>query len=134
MSANIIELMCVIEEVRSEPDSDKLVKKGPEKLPKPVLEKPAKPVLERPAKTKPPPIDTVTRQGSEKASKSPPPPPPRKTYPGSNSNSNSGMTTTRSGEVVFTSRKESVSAQVSEVRGRLVKSGVSQTKVQMLGI
>ncbi|XP_034427797.1 sickle tail protein homolog isoform X9 [Hippoglossus hippoglossus] len=95
------------DELRSEPDSDKLVKKGPEKLPKPALEKPAKPVLERPSKTKPAPIDTVTKQGTEKASKSPPPPPPRKTYPGSNS----GMTTTRSGEVVFTSRKESVSAQ-----------------------
>ncbi|XP_053268162.1 sickle tail protein homolog isoform X10 [Pleuronectes platessa] len=99
------------EELRSEPDSDKLVKKGPEKLPKPMLEKPAKPVLERPSKNKPAPIDTVTKQGTEKASKSPPPPPPRKTYPGSNSGSNSGMTTTRSGEVVFTSRKESFSAQ-----------------------
>nr|XP_019943037.1 PREDICTED: sickle tail protein homolog isoform X10 [Paralichthys olivaceus] len=88
-------------ELQFEPDSDKLVKKGPEKLPKPVLEKPSK------TATKPAPIDTVTKQGSEKASKSPPPPPPRKTYPGSSS----GMTTTRSGEVVYTSRKESVSAQ-----------------------
>ncbi|XP_069369070.1 sickle tail protein homolog isoform X25 [Paralichthys olivaceus] len=88
-------------ELQFEPDSDKLVKKGPEKLPKPVLEKPSK------TATKPAPIDTVTKQGSEKSSKSPPPPPPRKTYPGSSS----GMTTTRSGEVVYTSRKESVSAQ-----------------------
>uniref|UniRef100_A0A665X611 Si:ch211-285f17.1 n=1 Tax=Echeneis naucrates TaxID=173247 RepID=A0A665X611_ECHNA len=53
--------------------------------------------------------DTFTKQGSEKSSKSPPPPPPRKTYP----STSSGMTTTRSGEVVYTSRKESISAQVS---------------------
>ncbi|XP_049912164.1 sickle tail protein homolog isoform X15 [Epinephelus moara] len=100
------------EEPQSEPHSDKLSKKGPEKLPKPVMEKPAKPVLERPSKpaTKPAPTDSFTKQGSEKASKSPPPPPPRKTF----TSSSSGMTTTRSGEVVYTSRKESVSAQESE--------------------
>ncbi|XP_071373017.1 sickle tail protein homolog isoform X11 [Centroberyx affinis] len=106
------------EEPQSEPDSDKPAKQGPEKLPKPVMEKPAKPALERPSKagierpsaTKPAPTDKVTKLGSEKASKSPPPPPPRKTYP----SSSSGMTTTRSGEVVYTSRKESVSAQEGE--------------------
>ncbi|AWP20558.1 putative sickle tail protein -like [Scophthalmus maximus] len=54
-----------------------------------------------------------TRQGSEKSSKSPPPPPPRKTFP----SSSSGMTTTRSGEVVYTSRKESVSPQEGEEEG-----------------
>uniref|UniRef100_A0A8C7X6W5 Uncharacterized protein n=1 Tax=Oryzias sinensis TaxID=183150 RepID=A0A8C7X6W5_9TELE len=59
--------------------------------------------------TKPAAADGLTKQGSDKPNKSPPPPPPRKTYPASNS----GMTTTRSGEVVFTARKESVSAQVS---------------------
>lgn len=52
--------------------------------------------------------DVLAKQGSEKATKSPPPPPPRKTY----SNSSTGMTTTRSGEVVFISRKESISSQV----------------------
>ncbi|XP_033495420.1 sickle tail protein homolog isoform X20 [Epinephelus lanceolatus] len=96
------------EEPQSDHHSDKLSKKGPEKLPKPVMEKPAKPVLERPSK--PAPTDSFTKQGSEKASKSPPPPPPRKTF----TSSSSGMTTTRSGEVVYTSRKESVSAQESE--------------------
>lgn len=107
------------EEPQSELLADKQAKKGPEKLPKPVMEKPAKPALERPSKTatKPAPSDSVTKQGSEKPSKSPPPPPPRKTYP----SSSSGMTTTRSGEVVYTSRKESTSAQVGLTAGRLVK-------------
>ncbi|KAM6970861.1 sickle tail protein homolog [Tautogolabrus adspersus] len=100
------------EESQSEPPPDKAVKKGPEKLPKPVLEKPAKPALERPSKTaiKPAPTDSLNKQGSEKASKSPPPPPPRKTF----NSSSSGMTTTRSGEVVYTNKKESVSAQEAE--------------------
>ncbi|XP_038585315.1 sickle tail protein homolog isoform X7 [Micropterus salmoides] len=95
-----------------EPQSDFPAKKGPEKLSKPVIEKPAKPALERPFKTanRPAPADGVAKQGSEKPSKSPPPPPPRKTY----ASSSSGMTTTRSGEVVYTSRKESVSAQEGE--------------------
>lgn len=102
-----------------EPQSDFPAKKGPEKLSKPVIEKPAKPALERPFKTanRPAPADGVAKQGSEKPSKSPPPPPPRKTY----ASSSSGMTTTRSGEVVYTSRKESVSAQVSLIGGCLVK-------------
>ncbi|XP_018550837.1 sickle tail protein homolog isoform X5 [Lates calcarifer] len=99
-------------DLQPEPNSDKTVKKGPEKLLKPSMEKPAKPVLERSSKTatKPAPTDSLTKQGSEKSSKSPPPPPPRKTYP----TSSSGMTTTRSGEVVYTSRKGSVSAQEGE--------------------
>ncbi|XP_039982368.1 sickle tail protein homolog isoform X8 [Xiphias gladius] len=100
------------EEPQSEPDSDKPAKKGLEKIGKPVMEKPVKPGLERPSKTatKPGPTDSFIKQGSEKANKSPPPPPPRKTYP----SSSSGMTTTRSGEVVYTSRKEFVSAQEGE--------------------
>lgn len=104
-------MFLVTEETQSQPQPDTPAKKGPEKLSKPVVEKPAKPALERPSKTtiKPAPSDSFAKQGSEKSSKSPPPPPPRKTYPGSSS----GMTTTRSGEVVFISRKESVSSQVS---------------------
>lgn len=107
-------LFLVTEETQSQPQSDTLAKKGPEKISKPVMEKPAKPAPERPSKTatKPAPSDSFAKQGSEKSSKSPPPPPPRKSYPGSSS----GMTTTRSGEVVFISRKESVSSQVSPMR------------------
>nr|XP_020457874.1 sickle tail protein homolog isoform X5 [Monopterus albus] len=103
--ANLVESPS--EESQSELHADKPVIKGPEKLPQPVVEKPTKS-----SKTaiKPVPIDTVTKQMFEKPIKSPPPPPPpRKTY----STSGSGITTTRSGEVVYTSRKESVSAQVS---------------------
>lgn len=102
------------EESQSERHSDKPAKKGAEKLPKPVMEKPAKPVLEKTSKAamKPAPTDSFARQGSDKSNKSPPPPPPRKTY----SSLSSGMTTTRSGEVVYTSRKDSVSAQVSGVK------------------
>ncbi|KAM7369840.1 hypothetical protein PAMP_011130 [Pampus punctatissimus] len=115
-------------EPQSESHSDKSGKKGPEKSPKPVTEKLAKPVLEKPLKTatKPVPNDTFTKQGSEKSSKSPPPPPPpRKTY----SNSSSGMTTTRSGEVVYTSRKESVSAQEGEEEGPPLTPQLKPTKV-----
>lgn len=76
-----------------------------------MMEKPAKPALERSSRTanKPAPIDSLTKQESEKSNKSPPPPPPRKVCP----SSSTGMTTTRSGEVVYISRKESVSSQVS---------------------
>lgn len=109
------------EETQSECHSDKPAKKGVEKFPKPVMEKPAKPILEKPSKTatKPAPTDSFTKQASDKSNKSPPPPPPRKTY----SSLSSGMTTTRSGEVVYTSRKDSVSAQVSLVSGYSVKCG-----------
>lgn len=98
------------EKPQTEPPSDTSAKKGPEKFPKPVLEKPAKPVLERPSRSVPRPAaaDSLSKQDSEKANKSPPPPPPRKIFPGSSS----GMTTTRSGEVVYINRKESVSSQV----------------------
>uniref|UniRef100_A0A665X5T4 Si:ch211-285f17.1 n=1 Tax=Echeneis naucrates TaxID=173247 RepID=A0A665X5T4_ECHNA len=110
--ANMHNPMETTPEPQSEQDSDKPAKKGPEKLLKPLMEKPAKPTPERPSKTatKPVATDTFTKQGSEKSSKSPPPPPPRKTYP----STSSGMTTTRSGEVVYTSRKESISAQEGE--------------------
>ncbi|XP_066574406.1 sickle tail protein homolog isoform X4 [Amia ocellicauda] len=47
-----------------------------------------------------------TEPSIEKATKSPPPPPPRRSYP-----PGSGLTTGRSGEVIFTSRKETVIAQ-----------------------
>lgn len=85
-------------------------KKGPEKFPKPALEKPVKAALERASRSvpRPAPSDSLSKQESEKPNKSPPPPPPRKIFPGSGS----GMTTTRSGEVVYVSRKESVSSQV----------------------
>lgn len=110
----IIPLICMIEEPQTGPQSDKPAKKAPEKPLKPLVEKPAKPALEKLSKTaiKPGATESLTKQGSEKPNKSPPPPPPRKTY------SSSGMTTTRSGEVVYTNRKESVSAQVGALRGR----------------
>ncbi|CAN9506342.1 unnamed protein product [Ophioblennius macclurei] len=97
--------------VEPQSPSEKPAKKVPEKLPKPLVEKPAKPAVDKPLKTanKPAASEVLVRQGSDKARKSPPPPPPpRKTFP------SSGMTTTRSGEVVYTSRKESVSAQEGE--------------------
>ncbi|XP_061821832.1 sickle tail protein isoform X10 [Nerophis lumbriciformis] len=99
-------------EPRREPLSDKASKKVPEKLPKPMLEKAAKPVLDRPSKTSPKPAspDSSHKLASEKATKSPPPPPPRKTF----TSSSSGMTTTRCGEVVYTNRKDSASAQEGE--------------------
>uniref|UniRef100_A0A674P7Y2 KIAA1217 n=1 Tax=Takifugu rubripes TaxID=31033 RepID=A0A674P7Y2_TAKRU len=101
------------EQPQTEPPSDTSSKKGPEKFPKPVLEKPAKPVLERPSRSvpRPSPADSLSKQECEKPNKSPPPPPPRKIFPGSGS----GMTTTRSGEVVYINRKESVSSQPTKV-------------------
>ncbi|KAG5850312.1 hypothetical protein ANANG_G00080890 [Anguilla anguilla] len=74
--------------------------------PPPVAEKPAKILPEKPAK---PSLDKVAKLNAEKACKSPPPPPPRRNYP-----PGTGLTTGRSGEVIFTSRKESVSAQEGE--------------------
>ncbi|XP_053309167.1 SRC kinase signaling inhibitor 1 isoform X2 [Spea bombifrons] len=44
---------------------------------------------------------TVPRYRTEKPSKSPPPPPPRRSFPSSH-----GLTTTRTGEVIVTSKKE----------------------------
>ncbi|XP_058875790.1 sickle tail protein homolog isoform X8 [Acipenser ruthenus] len=62
-----------------------------------------------------------TELGIEKAVKSPPPPPPpRRTYP-----PGSGLTTGRSGEVIFTTRQEAVSAQEAEEAA----AQVQQTKL-----
>ncbi|XP_050954808.1 sickle tail protein homolog isoform X5 [Labeo rohita] len=97
----------------NQPNSEKPTKTAPEKPPKPLekqvksaLERPLKPnlsiksSLERQSKTQ---EKVVKIQTTEKANKSPPPPPPRRNY-----TTNTGMTTTRSGEVIYTSRKESV--------------------------
>uniref|UniRef100_A0A8C2PV82 Actin interacting protein 3-like C-terminal domain-containing protein n=1 Tax=Cyprinus carpio TaxID=7962 RepID=A0A8C2PV82_CYPCA len=97
----------------NQPNSEKPTKTAPEKPPKP-LEKPVKSALERPVKPNLSIKSSLERQSktqekvvklqtTEKANKSPPPPPPRRNY-----TSNTGMTTTRSGEVIYTSRKESV--------------------------
>uniref|UniRef100_A0A673WRY7 Actin interacting protein 3-like C-terminal domain-containing protein n=1 Tax=Salmo trutta TaxID=8032 RepID=A0A673WRY7_SALTR len=90
---------------------------GPEKLPKSVLEKPTttKPIAA---------ADKVGKVSLEKAIKSPPPPPPRKTFP----TSSSGMTTTRSGEVVYTSRKESASGQEGDEAEVSPQAPASQSK------
>ncbi|KAL2097412.1 hypothetical protein ACEWY4_006619 [Coilia grayii] len=88
---------------------------APELQPKPVAEKPVmagsveraqKPHIEKPHR---PSVDRAKASSAEKASKSPPPPPPRRFYP-----SGTGLTTGRSGEVIYTAhnRKESTSTQV----------------------
>uniref|UniRef100_A0A9J8B485 Si:ch211-285f17.1 n=1 Tax=Cyprinus carpio carpio TaxID=630221 RepID=A0A9J8B485_CYPCA len=51
-----------------------------------------------------------TAAPAKQANKSPPPPPPRRNY-----TTNTGMTTTRSGEVIYTSRKDSDMVQVYTV-------------------
>uniref|UniRef100_A0AAY4BX65 Sickle tail protein n=1 Tax=Denticeps clupeoides TaxID=299321 RepID=A0AAY4BX65_9TELE len=81
-----------------------------EKLSRPAtaeVEKSATPSLEK--KNRVSTQDGTPKLIMEKISKSPPPPPPRK-----NSSSSTGLTTTRSGEVVFTGRKDSVSTQEGE--------------------
>ncbi|NXA01555.1 SRCN1 inhibitor, partial [Nesospiza acunhae] len=55
---------------------------------------------------------TVPRYRTEKPSKSPPPPPPRRSFPSSH-----GLTTTRSGEVIVTSKKEPGFMKVRMVAG-----------------
>ncbi|XP_045426784.1 SRC kinase signaling inhibitor 1 isoform X5 [Pipistrellus kuhlii] len=52
---------------------------------------------------------TVPRYRTEKPSKSPPPPPPRRSFPSSH-----GLTTTRTGEVVVTSKKDSTFIKKAE--------------------
>uniref|UniRef100_A0A6I8QD23 SRC kinase signaling inhibitor 1 n=1 Tax=Xenopus tropicalis TaxID=8364 RepID=A0A6I8QD23_XENTR len=52
---------------------------------------------------------TVPRYRTEKPSKSPPPPPPRRSFPSSH-----GLTTTRTGEVIVTSKKEAGLIKKSE--------------------
>ncbi|XP_039532476.1 sickle tail protein homolog isoform X2 [Pimephales promelas] len=97
------------------PDSPLPVSPLPEAAPqdgpkadKPVqtsLERPQKPTIEKPHRAS---ADKV-KPNTETTSKSPPPPPPRRFYA-----SGTGLTTGRSGEVIFTSRKESTSAQEGE--------------------
>lgn len=67
------------------------------------LERPQKPTIGKPHRAS---VDRV-KPNPEMTSKSPPPPPPRRFYP-----SGTGLTTGRSGEVIYTTRKESTSAQV----------------------
>ncbi|XP_052404786.1 sickle tail protein homolog isoform X5 [Carassius gibelio] len=74
----------------------------------PKADKPAQTSLERPQKPHRASVDRV-QPNPETASKSPPPPPPRRFYP-----SGSGLTTGRSGEVIYTTRKESTSSQEGE--------------------
>ncbi|XP_053349718.1 sickle tail protein isoform X2 [Clarias gariepinus] len=107
------------------PTFEKSTKTGSDKAPKlekatkavAVLGKPLMPSLsikasmERQSKSKD--KATKTSQSSEKASKSPPPPPPRRNYINS---------TTRSGEVIYASRKESGTAQEVEVDGQNLAS------------
>ncbi|XP_059419598.1 sickle tail protein homolog [Carassius carassius] len=80
---------------------------GP-KADKPVqtsLHRPQKPTIEKPHRAS---VDRV-QPNPETVSKSPPPPPPRRFYA-----SGTGLTTGRSGEVIYTTRKESTSAQEGE--------------------
>ncbi|XP_052451667.1 sickle tail protein isoform X11 [Carassius gibelio] len=106
--------------------SEKPAKTAPEKPPKP-LEKPVKSASERPIKPNLSIKSSLERQSktqekvvklqtTEKANKSPPPPPPRRNY-----TTNTGMTTTRSGEVIYTSRKESVMEGEEESNGTASK-------------
>ncbi|XP_051729590.1 sickle tail protein homolog isoform X1 [Ctenopharyngodon idella] len=69
------------------------------------LERPQKPTIGKPHRAS---VDRV-KPNPEMTSKSPPPPPPRRFYP-----SGTGLTTGRSGEVIYTTRKESISAQEDE--------------------
>ncbi|KAL4635281.1 sickle tail protein-like [Arapaima gigas] len=84
-----------------EPEANRPAPLPNEKPQKPLTEpKPAMEKLPRPSAIK------TARADAEKGGKSPPPPPPRRSYlPGS------GLTTGRSGEVIFTSRKESAMTQ-----------------------
>uniref|UniRef100_A0A8C1X966 Si:ch211-207d6.2 n=1 Tax=Cyprinus carpio TaxID=7962 RepID=A0A8C1X966_CYPCA len=74
----------------------------------PKADKPVQTSLERPQKPHRASVDRV-QPNPETASKSPPPPPPRRFYP-----SGTGVTTGRSGEVIYTTRKESASTQEGE--------------------
>ncbi|KAM9459312.1 sickle tail protein homolog isoform 10-T10 [Salvelinus alpinus] len=76
------------------------VQVSPERPHKSMVEKPRRPSVEREMKNSP-----------EKSGKSLPPPPPRRFFP---SLSGPGLTTGRSGEVIFTTRKEAATAQDDE--------------------
>ncbi|XP_010618380.1 SRC kinase signaling inhibitor 1-like isoform X2 [Fukomys damarensis] len=71
----------------------------------------ARPRVQAPDPAPWPPADelTVPRYRTEKPSKSPPPPPPRRSFPSSH-----GLTTTRTGEVVVTSKKDSAFIKKAE--------------------
>uniref|UniRef100_A0A8C8H9J9 Sickle tail protein homolog n=1 Tax=Oncorhynchus tshawytscha TaxID=74940 RepID=A0A8C8H9J9_ONCTS len=76
------------------------VQVSPERPHKSMVEKPRRPSVEREMKNSP-----------EKSGKSLPPPPPRRFFP---SLSGPGLTTGRSGEVIFTTRKEATTTQDDE--------------------
>uniref|UniRef100_A0A8C5AUJ6 Uncharacterized protein n=1 Tax=Gadus morhua TaxID=8049 RepID=A0A8C5AUJ6_GADMO len=105
----------LVSDKHPQPDgaAEKQPRPGPERNDRP--SRPA--VLERPSKTPGPkpahPAEKTPKTVSEKGCKSPPPPPPRKTYSGSIPGSGSGLTTTRSGEVVFTSKRSSGQVSVA---------------------
>lgn len=80
--------------------SEMTVQSSPERPHRPMVEKPRRPSVEREMKNSP-----------EKSGKSLPPPPPRRFFP---SPSGPGLTTGRSGEVIFTTRKEAATAQVCD--------------------
>ncbi|XP_067863225.1 sickle tail protein homolog isoform X3 [Heptranchias perlo] len=72
---------------------------------------------------------TLPEPGNEKPMKSPPPPPPRRFYP-----PGSGLTTTRSGEVVFTARKEGSPVTSEETSPALLKSPRSPLEVKEMAL
>ncbi|KAM6919942.1 sickle tail protein homolog [Lycodopsis pacificus] len=69
----------------------------------PSTERISRPRVEKPRRTS---VDKEMKQSPDRAGKSPPPPPPRRSHA-----VNSGLTTGRSGEVVFTTRKELLGSQ-----------------------
>ncbi|XP_059201295.1 sickle tail protein homolog [Centropristis striata] len=69
----------------------------------PSRERSSRPQVEKPRRSS---VDKDLKQSPDRAGKSPPPPPPRRFHGVS-----SGLTTGRSGEVVFTARKEPIGAQ-----------------------
>ncbi|XP_072524915.1 sickle tail protein homolog isoform X1 [Salminus brasiliensis] len=87
----------------AEPVAEKPVQASAERLPKPPIEKPHRAS-----------VDRAKPCAAETGGKSPPPPPPRRFYPQS-----TGLTTGRSGEVIYTSRKESTSAQQEAEEGAI---------------
>ncbi|KAI4887535.1 hypothetical protein NFI96_017099, partial [Prochilodus magdalenae] len=104
---------------------------APAPAPTPEATAPAEPVAEKPVqasaeKLQKPPVEKALRvsvdkakPGTETTSKSPPPPPPRRFYP-----QGTGLTTGRSGEVIYTTRKESAPAQQE------VEEGAAKPKPQ----
>lgn len=118
---NYVCIVCVAEDkLPDTPSSEMPTKTEPDKALKPQFEKAAKAaaVLGKPVKPnlsiktsleRPKSKDKATKtiQSSEKTNKSPPPPPPRRNYINS-----TGVISTRSGEAVYSCRKESGSAQV----------------------